>query len=177
MTINRSEHRIAKEAGLTQDSLKASLAYDPDSGDFRWKRKGGGRVKPGDIAGVLGAGGYRLIRMGGVLWMAHRLAFLYVRGSWPKEDVDHKDCNPANNRWGNLRECRPSENGGNARISKRNKSGTKGVWWDKQRGKWIAAIRVNGRRLRLGYFAEIDDAARAYRVGAEKHFGEFARTA
>ncbi len=43
-----------------------------------------------------------------------------------------------------------------------NKSGYKGVNWYKNTNRWLAGITVNGKRICLGYFKNILDAAKAY---------------
>lgn len=57
-----------------------------------------------------------------------------------------------------------------------NASGFRGVSWRGERSKWAARIRVNSKLITVGYFPDIEDAARAYDVAAKKHFGEFAHT-
>jgi len=52
----------------------------------------------------------------------------------------------------------------------------KGVSFDRQCGKWIASIKVNGRVTYLGRFEKEEDAAKAYDAAARKYFGSFART-
>lgn len=87
--------------------------------------------------------------------------------------VDHIDGDGLNNRRDNLRICRCSQNQGNARIRKDCSSGVKGV--SKNSGKWRARIQVNPKRMELGRYSTIDDAAKAYADAAAKYFGELAR--
>ena len=89
-------------------------------------------------------------------------------------DIDHKDRNPLNCLDNNLRFCTVSENNQNNTIRKDNKSGQKGVAWHKLMKKWQAKININGKRILLGFFDKIEDAARAYNVAAIKYHGEFA---
>jgi len=91
------------------------------------------------------------------------------------EQVDHRDMNGLNNCRSNLRAATNQENGCNRNKQEKNTSGAKGVCWDKQAQKWQAHIRVNGKRIHLGLFDDIDDAVRAYNKAAMQHFGEFAR--
>jgi len=52
---------------------------------------------------------------------------------------------------------------------KTNTSGFKGVCWDKQRQKWCAIIGFQGKKIVLGYFVNIKDAAAARKKGEEKY--------
>ena len=88
-------------------------------------------------------------------------------------NVDHWDGNGLNNQRLNLRPCGVSQNGGNARNSKNNTSGFKGVSVFIDR--WQSGICVKGKQIHLGHFRDKQAAARAYDTAARKYFGEFAR--
>jgi hypothetical protein len=90
--------------------------------------------------------------------------------------IDHINGNGLDCRRSNMRPSTPSQNGANAKRSKANKSGFKGVAWDSTRGKWFASIRVDRRTIALGRFDDIIVAALAYDSAARQHFGPFART-
>lgn len=89
------------------------------------------------------------------------------------EEVDHIDRNGLNNTRSNLRIATVVQNQANARISKSNTTGFKGV--RKHKGKFMARISVNGNRLFLGMFATPELAHAAYMEAAIKYHGEFAR--
>jgi hypothetical protein len=93
---------------------------------------------------------------------------------FPEIDVDHYDRDTLNNQRFNLRSCTESQNGANAKLSKRNKSGFKGVWKHRS-GKWQAQICINRKKINLGLFKDIDIAAEAYKRAAKKYFGNFSR--
>jgi hypothetical protein len=88
--------------------------------------------------------------------------------------VDHKDGNSLNNQKSNLRICSHAENIRNRnRKEKRNTSGYRGVCWHKRANKWVASIKVDGKRIHLGCFDDIKEAAESYNSAAKLHFGEF----
>lgn len=87
---------------LTQERLKALLDYNPETGIFRW-RVARGRQPKGAVAGLL-KDSIRFVRLEGVTYPAHRLAWLWMTGTWPKNRLLHRDGTPGNNAWGNLRE-------------------------------------------------------------------------
>lgn len=91
----------------------------------------------------------------------------------PDLDVDHRDANGLNNLRSNLRIATPTQNSWNTGKHKNNKSGHKGVSWD--RGKWRVRIKVGDKYLHLGRFSDLQEAASAYQETALRHRGEFAR--
>lgn len=149
---------------LSSDRLKQVLAYNPKTGGFKW-RETKGRAKAGSFAGATDAYGYRVIRVDGVLYKAHRLAWLYVHGRWPDGILDHINRAPGDNRIRNLREVSQSENMHNAKRT--SKSGVPGVRWRGDRGRWTAQIRVGYKTYALGSFATKEEAIAA-RQNAEK---------
>lgn len=86
------------------------------------------------------------------------------------EYVDHKNRNGLDNRECNLRLCTQSQNNANTKINKRNKSGCRGVSFNKEKQKW----RVQIQREHLGYFSNLEEAAKTYDEKAIELFGEFA---
>lgn len=94
----------------------------------------------------------------------------------PKEKfVDHINGNGLDNRKENLRLCTHAENQRNAKIRSDNKSGYKGVGWNKQKNKWETRVRLNGRPKIVGFFSDPVDAAKAYDAKAKEIYGDFAR--
>lgn len=90
--------------------------------------------------------------------------------------VDHINGNTRDNRRENLRLCTLQQNNQNARAKKSNKSGYKGVSWDKLQNKWVVRIMFEGRNPYLGAFDSAHQAAMCYDLWARDIFGEFART-
>ena len=104
-----------------------------------------------------------LICVEGVPYFAHRLAVLHVTGQWPRGVVDHKGGDPKNNRWANLRDVDSKTNSENQRRAHAGSSSRfLGVYWRKDRQKWQAAIRAEGRLIHLGLFDAEEDAGAAY---------------
>ena len=155
---------------LTQEKLKELLDYAPANGVFVWKVDRGKKVKKGDVAGSIDNHGYWCIKIESKRYLAHRLAFLYMEGYFPENQVDHIDRNRSNNEWKNLREVSQSCNMRNCKIRKTNKSGITGVCWHKKNNKWTATIRIHKKNIDLGRFDSLLDAAKA-RWNAEVKYG------
>jgi hypothetical protein len=106
------------------------------------------------------------------IWMHH-----FILGVTDKHTkVDHEDHNGLNNQRRNLRIATNQQNLFNQRVSSSNTSGYKGVCWKKDRCRWVAMIRLNGKLIHLGYFVVIEEAAKAYDAASLKYFGKFAFT-
>lgn len=157
---------------LELDYLKSILRYDPDTGNFIWVNHFGRRILAGSIAGALNKG-YVEIGINLKKYKAHRLAWFYMTGEWPKHYIDHKDRNKVNNKWENLREATKFQNQWNTKLSKNNRTGFKGVKFSQ--GKYAAGITVAGKGIYLGSRATPEEAHELYKEAALKYFGEFAR--
>jgi hypothetical protein len=143
---------------LTQKELKEMLNYEPTSGNFTWVKATNRSIKVGDIAGCVDKLGYRAIKINGKIYKAHRLAFLYMTGKFPTDEVDHINHSRDDNRFVNLRHATRVENLRNQSMYSKNKSGFTGVRWHEGASKWVANIGINGKDKHLGYFTDIDDA-------------------
>ncbi len=147
---------------LTQSELKAMLDYNPDTGAFTWKVAHGSRTK-GAPTGSNNGDGYLQIRIGGRVYFAHRLAFLWMTGVWPEHQVDHINGEGGDNRWCNLRDIPVAENAHNIGGPRSdNTSGFVGAWYDKRDNRWVSAIQVHGKRHNLGRFSTPEEAHAAY---------------
>lgn len=146
---------------VTGERLRELLHYDPETGVFTW-RVGGRRARLGEAAGCVETCGYLRITIDGRQYYAHRLAWLYVTGAWPADQLDHRDGDRTNNRFDNLREATHAENGQNRTTQKNNTSGFAGVHWHLGDRRWHARIRVGGRRVHLGSFDTPEEAHAAY---------------
>lgn len=140
---------------LTQDRLRALLAYDPDTGIFTWITPTSNRVKKGAVCACKDKHGYVVIRLDSRLYKAHQLAWLYMFGEFAKE-LDHINRVPHDNRIVNLRIASRSEQMHNAGMLRNNTSGVKGVSWHKTAKKWHVRIWSNGVCHSFGYFDSLE---------------------
>jgi hypothetical protein len=160
---------------ITVERVRELLSYDKETGAWTWRVRRGGLANAGAPAGwIEKETGYLRISISNVKEYAHRLAFLYVIGEWPENDVDHIDGDPSNCRWRNLRPATTSQNLANKAIQSNNTCGIKGV---RQRSrKWEARVVVNGILKHRSVHATKEEAALAYAAAAKENFAEFART-
>ena len=148
--------RRAKDILETQDELQEMFDYDPDTGEFCWKINPKGPVSAGDIAGRIHHTGYRVVKLKGEMWAAHRLIFKYMAGEEP-EEIDHINRIKDDNRWCNLRAADRSLNGVNCAKKNMKKSARKtciyrGVRWQGSDDTWRWSVTRNGNVIaKQGY--------------------------
>jgi hypothetical protein len=106
----------------------------------------------GKQLGTLDFYGYIFISVLGRRQLAHRLAWLYVHGELPKEDMDHINGVRNDNRLANLRVCSRAENMQNSVRDPGRNSRLVGVTFDRNRGKWFAQIRRDRKQFNIGRF-------------------------
>lgn len=152
---------------ITHKELKSIISYDPATGIFKWLRKKWGHK--GQEAGYLNIGGYRVIMINNKNYSGARLAWFYIYGKWPKDQIDHINHIRNDNRLINLREVTNQENQMN-RSYTGNSSGFRGVYWDKERRKWAPKIKVNQKMIHLGRFDNLEEAI-SIRLMAESEYG------
>lgn len=160
-----SELRPAVEV----EELNSLLEYDPETGFFVWQSRNGTTAPAaswdarlaGKKAGWVNAQGYVYINIHNRSHRAHRVAWAMYHGSWPDGQIDHINGNRSDNRIANLRIVNNAENSKNQCKRVNNTSGTTGVTWSKQRGKWQAQIVRHGKIKNLGHYANKDDAIAA----------------
>jgi len=153
----------AAEARITFEVASQYFSYDPETGHFLVKQQSARSKTPiGAVAGQQLPKGYIFIHipLHGRVY-AHRLAFLFMTGEWPKNIVDHLNHIPDDNRWENLRDVDYSGNNHNSKVRKDNTSGVRGVSYSKKRNKYIAQIRHQKITYRLGAFDTLGEAANA----------------
>ena len=111
---------------------------------------------------------YRKIRVNGLEYLAHRLAWLAYYGKWPDGELDHIDGNGLNNAINNLRDVTPTLNRRNTKMYSHNSSGINGVYWSKNDYRWVANISLNGRTHYLGSFKTIEEASMARKTAQKE---------
>ena len=155
---------------ITAERLRQRLYYDPETGYFTYLVSKSGNVKVGDRAGCPDKDGYINICLEGKLHKAHRLAWLWMKGEWPENQIDHRDGQTGNNRWLNLRQATQSINSQNLHSAKKNsQTGFLGVFrWG---NSYIARIRVNGKSLKLGVSSDPRVCAELY-IAAKRQYHE-----
>lgn len=169
---------------LTQERLKELVHYCPDLGLFWWKerpvRTREDRIfntkYAGQIAGNRSSHGYGRIGVYGTRYYVHRLAWFYMTGEWPAEDVDHANGWKLDNAFTNLRSASRSQNMANRPANSNNTTGFKGVF-KRKNGTFSAQIGINKSKEPLGTFDTPEEASEAYTKRAHELYGEFARSA
>lgn len=146
---------------LTQARLKELLSYDPETGIFTRKLTAGGQI-PGSVAGTLRKrDGYTDIMIDNHKYLSHRLAWLYMTGEFPEEDIDHIDGTRNNHSFSNLRSVSRTTNVENQRRAQRNNAcGFLGV--SKRGNKFLAQIWSRKTYYSLGLFDTPEEAHEAY---------------
>jgi hypothetical protein len=168
-----------KPPRFTHSQLLEMLSYDPRTGLFKWKKRpalpnNGGRVESwntrfaGQIAGAE-QDRYWRIRIGGRSYLAHRVAWFYVQGEWPANEIDHINHNKIDNRLENLRAVSPLENQRN-RPAQRNSTGAvTGVHRATDCDRWLATIKIRSTNTHLGLFSDWFDAVCARKSAESAH--------
>lgn len=154
---------------LTHQRLTEALKYNPLTGLF---------TRDGKVAGSLTKDGYVAISVDRHRHPAHCLAWFYMTRDWPVDQIDHRNGVRSDNRWENLREATSIQNLQNLRAARSdNKVGLMGVDFHHGAQKWRAQIRVNVKKVHLGYFDTAEEAHRAYMDAKREHhpFGEIAK--
>ena len=149
---------------ISREALSQWLSYDPETGLFRWIKRGY-RIRLGYIAGNRGPNGYVRISIMKVFYQAHRLAWLFMTGEWPKEDIDHFNGVRDDNRWANLRSVSRA-------VNLQNMAGVAGYQLTRNKKRFSARIQTNGATIYIGTFDTAEAAREAYlRAKKKYHLG------
>ena len=157
----------------SQAYLRKILDYDPVTGKLYWKQRLSNRIKIGDEAGTLNLAGYIQLRINGIIYLAHRIIYVWMKGPIPPGlEVDHRNLVRNENWWDNLRLATKAQQRMNQEMPKNNQTGFKGVSFHVPSGKYRARL---GRQY-IGLYTTKEEAAAAYQAEATQAFGEYART-
>jgi hypothetical protein len=159
---------------ITKSELKELLNYDKDTGIFTWKKRTSNRLKVGSVAGNNNNSGYIELKVTGIRFLAHRLAWLYEHGELPKL-IDHINGNRSDNRICNLRPASYAENVYNSKIRSDNKSGVRCVSWNNRSNKWEVRIKLNGKLRNFGSYKDLTLATIVADKIRQEHHNEFYR--
>jgi len=156
---------------LTQEELRTKLRYCPGTGTFEWKVFRGG-VVPGSPAGTTDSEGYIVIMINRKSYRSHRLAWLYMTGEWPPQEIDHINRIVGDNRWVNLRQATRTQNNINVRLRSDNSSGLRGLFWRGDKQRWIVNVRGEEGTHYSTHRCKLDAVSTLYRLQRILH-GEF----
>lgn len=146
--------------------LRLLAIYDPETGLFtsRVRRR---TVTPGKVLGYRHKE-YVRIKIDHKDYLAHRLAWFYTHGVWPKDQIDHINQDATDNCLVNLRECTNAENRQNTKSESRSASGYLGVSWSPWKHMWVAQICLHGKNRVIGYYRCATAAYIAYSTEKKK---------
>ena len=144
---------------ITQEYLKFILNYNEITGIFTWENRPSNRIQLKQIAGCEQKIGYITIQINKKHYKAHRLAWLYVYGEWPKNQIDHINGIRNDNRIENLRDVSVRENSSNGVEHRNNKLIGAYITKDK---KWKSQIQINKKLIYLGIYNTELEAHNAY---------------
>ena len=153
---------------LTQEYLKSLFNYNPDTGLFSRLIARNYKHKVGEIAGTISSKGYIHIGIDKKYYKGHRLAWLYVYGVLPKNQIDHINGIKTDNRLCNLREVTNSQNCQNkSEFNSKSKVGIKGI--DFKNNKYRVRIGINYKSIFIGQFKNLEDAKKALKDAVLKY--------
>lgn len=170
---NMKNETLIKHSSITQSELMRHLSYDPITGIFTRKLHISKIHHVGAIAGNLRKDGYIQIKINLKLYLAHRLAWIYIHGYLPEKFIDHINGNRSDNKLSNLREATREQNNWNRCIPRNNNTGFQGVSFYKPYKKYVASASINNKKKFLGYFETAEQASKIYLDFINLHRGKF----
>ena len=156
---------------VTQEQLKELINYNSETGIFTNKVTRNSRAVKGQELNPSNEGRYGAVQLNKQKYLLHRLAWFYINGTWPKDQIDHINGIKTDNRISNLRECTNQQNSYN-RKGREGTSKYKGV--HAHGNKWRAKVTISGKQIIIGSFNTEKEAALAYNKQVKVIHGEFA---
>jgi hypothetical protein len=167
--------------------VRRLFAYDEQTGKLTWAVPSGrhGRIPIGTQAGSVHADqdGYksRHVNIGGKQYTVSRLIWAWKTGEWPKQTIDHKNCDSLDDRWENLREANNAQKWNN-RKRRDSATGYKCVVYysdpryrDGKCFRW--QVRANGKTIKSSErYMTAKEAHEAYLIVLPKLHGDFANS-
>lgn len=153
---------------LTATRIRELLDYDHETGDLIWRVDRTGGTRAGDIAGSIKSNGYRMLKIDGTLYTAHRVVWAWHHGDWPVNEIDHIDRDPLNNRIENLRDVDRAVNLAN-RASWKAGYGRKGV--RPHRNRYVAEITIDRATVFIGSYLTPEEAFEAFKRAHVDRYG------
>ena len=150
--------------------------FDYRDGALYWRKSSSTLAPAGSKAGCVNGRGYLVVGINYKKYLVHRLIWV-MHGNDPVAVLDHINGDTTDNRIENLRASTHTENMCNARRSKRNTSGVKGVSWSKTMNKWVGSVWFKRKIYTTQPFEQKDQCAEAVKVLRSELHGEFARHA
>lgn len=159
---------------LTVAELRQILRFDRDRNALFWLARPNIPAWNAKFAGrraftSKNKAGYFTGQINGHCYYAHRVIWAIATGKWPENQIDHKDRDRSHNALENLREATVLQNATNKTIHKNNTSGMSGIYWKKDKRRWLAQITRNGTTYHLGYFVERSEAEIARTLACSKN--------
>lgn len=136
--------------------------YDKETGVLTRRVTVHYKAKEGDVVGSPNDCGYLQVTIAQKKYKVHRLIWFMVTGSWPRDEIDHRDIDKTNHKWGNLREATGAQNMQNSRHARKTSlTGFLGVTWIKKNKRFASRI-YHKRLIHLGCFGTAESAYAAY---------------
>ncbi len=168
---------------LIEDRVEDLFDYCQETGILIWKRRSNSpnpmyekrwnARNAGKTAGYVNGKGYVMLQIDKVNYLAHRIIWRMVTGSWPLSEIDHINLVRHDNRWSNLREATTVQNGWNKRRRVSKFGLPPGV--ARNRSKFSAKLWSDGKWKCLGTFETPSEAGEVYIRAAKAQRGEFYR--
>lgn len=159
---------------LSHQKLLEYLIYYPLLGLWEWRNPSIMNKRPRTTVGTISVYGYRIITINGTKYRSGRLAWFYMTGEWPTQEIDHDDRDKINDKWDNLRDLFRSENALNRDLQSNNTTGVRGVYWSEERQKWVVQVKKDGINYSGGRFDSLSEAIVVRDSVALELHGDFA---